>query len=201
LLGVLTISIACRVLPPRATVLLILLSLCGVALVVTQGDIGRLLREPQNYSANGLILLGILCFLVYPFGATRFAAWSPLKYTAVTMCLGLTTIVAINLALLTTHAIAPPSPAGLVFIVPHVLYMSLIASLVGVLCWNLGVKILTPLNGVPFMDVVPITAFTVSAMTGVLPTRAQIIGACITGGALILNNLYLRLRMRRAPVS
>jgi hypothetical protein len=60
-----------------------------------------------------------------------------------------------------------------------------------------GNKILTPLNGVLFMDVVPITAFIVSAISGVLATHVQIIGACVTGSALILNNLYLRYRARR----
>jgi hypothetical protein len=72
---------------------------------------------------------------------------------------------------------------------------------VGVLCWNLGNKILTPLNGVLFMDVVPITAFTVSAIQGIRPGPVQIVGASITAVALILNNIYLRHRMAPAPVA
>ncbi|WP_066511956.1 DMT family transporter [Bradyrhizobium macuxiense] len=194
LLGVLIISITRRVLPPIPTLLLVLLSFCGVALVITKGDIGGLLREPQNYSANGLIVLGMILWLIYTFGAARFVHWSALKYTTMTMVLGLSTIIAINAILVLTDTIVLPGTADALFILPHLLYMSLISSVVGVLCWNLGNRILTPLNGVLFMDVVPITAFTVSAMTGVLPTRVQIIGACITGGALILNNLYLRRR-------
>lgn len=194
LLGILIGSAASRLLPPRYTILFALLSFCGVALVITKGDIHGLLNEPHNYAANGLILLGMICWLIYTFGAARFTAWSPLKYTAITMLLGLTSVIAINLTLLATHVIALPSVSDLMFVAPHFLYMSLIASLAGVLCWNLGNKILTPLNGVLFMNVVPITAFTVSAFTGVLPTQVQIIGACITGGALILNNLYARFR-------
>jgi drug/metabolite transporter (DMT)-like permease len=196
LLGVLIHSVIRRALPPRWTILLVLLSFSGVALVVTKGDIGGLLREPQHYSASALIIVGMICWLVYTFGAARFTTWSPLKYTTVTMCLSLLSMIAIDVVLLSTRVIALPSPSDLVFITPHVLYMSLIASLIGVLCWNLGNKILTPLNGVLFMDVVPITAFAVSAMTGVLPTAVQIVGACITGSALILNNLYLRFRAK-----
>ncbi len=41
-------------------------------------------------------------------------------------------------------------------IIPHLLYMSLIASFIGVLCWNIGNKITTPLNGILFTDVVPV---------------------------------------------
>ncbi|WP_200894420.1 MULTISPECIES: DMT family transporter [Bradyrhizobium] len=194
LLGILIISVIRRVLPPPVTLLLVLLSFGGVALVITKGDVGGLLHEPQNYSANALIVLGMIFWLIYTFSAARFASWSALKYTTMTMSLGLTTIVAINAILALTQVIALPAAADLLFIIPHLLYMSLVASVAGVLCWNLGNKILTPLNGVLFMDVVPITAFTVSAIIGVVPTRVQIAGACITGVALILNNLYLRLR-------
>ena len=133
----------------------------------------------------------------YTFGAGRFATWSPLKYTTLTMSLGLTTIVAINLLLLAVDAIVWPAPADFAAVIPHILYMSLIGSLVGVLCWNLGNKILTPANGMLFMHVVPITAFVVSAATGIRPTPIQILGACITGSALILNSFYLRHQARR----
>ena len=71
---------------------------------------------------------------------------------------------------------------------------AVIAGFIGILCWNMGNKILTPMNGVLFMDVVPLTAFSISAMTGVTPTAAEITGAGMTGAALILNNLYLRYR-------
>jgi drug/metabolite transporter (DMT)-like permease len=199
MLGVLIHSVARRILPPRATVLFVLLSFCGVALVITKGDIGGLLKQPQSYAANALIVLGMVCWLVYTFGAAQFTNWSVLKYTTVTMWLGLATIIAINLSLIAAHIVAVPSVTDLVAIVPHLLYMSLIASFVGVWCWNLGNKILTPLNAVLFMDVVPMTAFTVSAIGGIIPTGVQIVGACVTGAALILNNLYLRLSARRPP--
>ncbi|MBR0895764.1 DMT family transporter [Bradyrhizobium tropiciagri] len=194
LLGILIISVVSRVLPPLVTLSLVLLSFCGVALVITRGDLGGLLREPQNYSASALIVLGMIFWLVYTFGANRFAKWSALKYTTVTMSLGLTTVIAINAILVLTQAIALPTAADLLAVAPHLLYMSFISSVAGVLCWNLGNRILTPLNAVLFMDVVPITAFIVSAITGVVPTRAQALGACVTGAALILNNLYLRRR-------
>lgn len=70
--------------------------------------------------------------------------------------------------------------------------MALVAGLVAVLCWNVGNRIITPTNGVLFMDVVPITAFIVSALNGVVPTNMQITGAVITAMALVLNNLNQR---------
>jgi hypothetical protein len=44
---------------------------------------------------------------------------------------------------------------------------------------------------------VPLTTFIVSALAGVIATPVQIAGACLTGAALVLNNLYLRRRARR----
>lgn len=197
LLGVMINSAIRRAPPPRTTLLLVLLSFGGVAVVITNGDVVGLLNEPGNYRANGLIVLGMICWVIYTFGAARFSTWSPLKYTTLTMSLGLPTIVCINLILVEAHLIVLPGAGDLAFIMPHVLYMSVIASLVGVLCWNIGNNILTPLNGMLFMDVVPITAFTVSAIAGVVATPVQIIGAGVVGSALVLNNLCLRYHGRR----
>jgi len=198
MLAVLINSITRRVLPPRYTLLCVALSFCGVALVITKGDIGSLLQQPQRYSADALVLLGLLAWIIYTFGVASFTTWSSLKYTTMTMCLGLTSIVAINLALFAAHLIPVPSAEELAAIVPHLLYMSLIGSVVGVLFWNIGNKIITPVNGVLFTNVVPITAFVVSAIGGVTPASVQIVGACMTGAALILNNIYSRRRAQPA---
>lgn len=197
MLGLVVNSIGRRVLPPRFSLLFILLSFCGVILVVTKGDIAGLLGEPQSYAANVLIVLGALCWVIYTFSASFFTRWSALKYTTITTGLGLLSIVSINGVLLARHVIPVPGKADLLAILPHLLYMGPVAGFVGILCWNLGNRILTPLNGVLFMDVVPITTFLVSAMEGIVPTDMQIAGACMTGAALVLNNIYLRQRARR----
>lgn len=197
MLGLLVNSIVRRVLPPLYSFLFILLSFCGVALVVTQGDIAGLLHAPQHYAANALIVVGALCWVVYTFGATYFKEWSPLRYTTMTIWLGLTTIIGLNLVLFAVHAVPVPRLAALGAIVPHLLYMGLWAGFVGILSWNLGNRILTPMNGMLFMDIVPMTTFVASALAGVVATPFQIAGACMTGTALVLNNLYLRRRARR----
>lgn len=197
MLGLLVNSIVRRILPPLYSFLFILLSFCGVALVVTKGNIAGLLSGPRDYSANALIVLGALCWVIYTFSASFFTKWSAFKYTTMTTWLGLTTIIAINLLLFVEHTVPVPTAEALLAIAPHLLYMGLIAGFVGILCWNLGNKILTPLNGMLFMDVVPITTFVVSSFAGVIPTHMQLVGASMTGSALILNNLYLRRRAQR----
>ena len=64
MLGVLILSAARRALPPLHIALLVSLSFCGVAVVVTKGDIGSLLNGSQNYSANALIILGMVWSLL-----------------------------------------------------------------------------------------------------------------------------------------
>jgi EamA-like transporter family len=58
MLGLVVNSVVRRILPPLYSFLFMVLSLCGVALVVTKGDVIDLLSAPQNYSANALIMLG-----------------------------------------------------------------------------------------------------------------------------------------------
>ncbi|HEU0187004.1 MAG TPA: DMT family transporter, partial [Gallionellaceae bacterium] len=200
LLGLLVNWTVRGVRPPLFSFGFISLSFLGVALVITKGNLADVLAAPQNYSANIPLILGALCWVIYTVGASFFPKWSPYRYTAITTLLGLTSIFAINALLINAGAIQLPSVEAVVTILPHLLYMSLVAGFVGVLSWNIGNKIITPLNGVLFMDVVPVTAFTISTLNGVVPAQAQVLGASMTATALILNNLYQRRRLiQKAP--
>lgn len=195
MLGVLVNWAIRRVAPPAVSVAFIIMSFCGVVTVVTKGHYSSLIEHPQAYGADLLIILGALCWVIYTVGPTFFPKWSAYRYTAVTTLLGVPSVLAINAALYVSGVVPVPSAADFRFIAPHVAYMSMIAGFVGVLCWNLGNRILTPLNGTLFMDVVPITAFLLSTTQGVVPVGAQITGACITGTALIFNNIFMRQRL------
>ncbi|MFT3811842.1 MAG: DMT family transporter [Acidovorax sp.] len=203
MLGVLVNWILRKVRPPAYSIFFIALSFCGVALVVSRGDVGALLSEPANFSADLVILLGALCWVLYTVGGSFFPSWSPYKYTTVTTGLGLVSVLVVNVALWWSGVTAFPVWDQLITVTPHLLYMAFVAGVVGVLCWNIGNRILTPLNAVLFMDVIPMTAFLVSSLQGVVPARVQIIGACFTGLALVCNNLFLRLMSARnhAPVA
>lgn len=192
MLGLLTIWALKKVRPHASTMAFILLSFSGVVLVITNGDIFVVLNSPINLAANLLLIAGALCWVLYTIGGSYFPDWSPLRYTTMTTLLGMISVVLIDLFLVGSGTISVPSAASIITIVPHLLYMALVAGLMAVLCWNVGNRIITPTNGVLFMDVVPITAFIVSALNGVVPTNMQITGAVITATALVLNNLNQR---------
>ncbi|EHO5064458.1 DMT family transporter [Salmonella enterica] len=192
MLGLLTIWALKKVRPHASTMSFILLSFSGVVLVITNGDVFAVLNSPISLAANLLLIAGALCWVLYTIGGSYFPGWSPLRYTTMTTLLGMISVVLIDLFLVGSGAISVPSAASIITIVPHLLYMALVAGLVAVLCWNVGNRIITPTNSVLFMDVVPITAFIVSALNGVVPTNMQITGAVITAMALVLNNLNQR---------
>lgn len=181
--------------PPPVSIALIVLSFIGVVTVITGGNFFNLFHDGFQFAANGCLILGALCWVIYTTGASYFPKWSPYRYTTMTTLLGLISVFVIDAVLIATGHVAVPNQAALVAVVPHLLYTALIAGFVGVLGWNLGNRIVTPMNGVLFMDVVPLTAFVVSALTGTIPAHAQIVGALISASALILNNLYQRRRL------
>jgi len=181
-----------RVRPKPLSFCFLLLSFCGVLLVVTKGNLAEAASSSQHLVASGIIVGGALCWVLYTIGGTLYPSWSPYRYTALTTLFGLISIVIINFTLLVTHGISTPDWAQLERAVPYLLYTAVVPGFLGVLCWNLGVRIVTPVNGVLFMDVIPVSAFTLSALQGILPVPAQVVGVVFTMSAIVLNNLYLR---------
>jgi drug/metabolite transporter (DMT)-like permease len=187
--------------PPKGALVFIAMSFLGVFLVISKGHAGAVFSNPRTYGPDLLLLFAALCWVVYTAGAGYFPQWSPLKYTTLTTGLGIGTAFVVTAVLLVSGATAVPSGGSVVTILPELAYMSVIAGFVGVLSWNAGNKILTPLNGVLFMDVVPTTAFVVSAIIGVIPSGMQVVGGIISATALVLNNIYLRHRLTAAPAA
>lgn len=178
--------------PSIYSFLFISLSFCGVALVVTKGHFAGLAESSSSLRADVLMIVGASCWVIYTFGATFYPKWSPLKYTTLTTVLSLVSMLAIDGILFASKLIPVPSADAIASILPHLMYMAFPAGFVAVLSWNVGNKILTPLNGVLFMNVLPLTSFAISALQGLVPTTAQILGVGLTGLALIGNNLALR---------
>lgn len=190
--------------PLRWSPLFVAMSFTGVLFVVTKGHFTALLMLQENVLADVLILLGAACWVIYTIGATYFPAWSSVRYTALTTALGVPTILGVNIALFLAGKNPMVSGGAIVSLAPHIAYMVVVAGFIGVLFWNSGNKIVTPINGVLFMDVVPMTTFAISALRGYTFNSAELFGVSLTVSALILNNVYQRFAMLRAaakPVS
>jgi len=178
--------------PAKLTIVFILLSFVGVVLVITNGNLTAIFNNPKEFFADGIMLMGSLSWVIYTNGISLFPEWSPYKYTSITCCLGLISVIAINFILIVFGVIDYPKINDYGTVLPELLYMSIPAGVIAVLTWIVGNKELTPVNGVLFMNLVPITTFIVTVLGGYIPNSSQLLGVACTCFALIFNNLYIR---------
>ncbi len=172
------------------------MAFAGVFLVITGGDPARALEGGAAH-ADLLVLAGAFCWVGYTMGGQRFPDWSPLRYTTLTCILGALSIGAITAVLTVAGPLHVPSTATLSSLRWVIAYLVVLGALVAVLSWNAGIRRLGPVNGVLFMNVVPITAFAIGVVSGHAFSATELTGAGLVIGALVANNLYLRQTTRR----
>ena len=161
-------------------------------MVITQGNFQALTGHSVTVSSTAFLMIGAISWSVYTIGNAYFPHWSAYRYTTMTTLLGLITIHLVNLSLRLTGVVPAPSTEAVLRVTPHLAYMILIAGVLAVLCWNVGNKIVTPANGVLFLDFVPVTAFMMALVHGTPVGQWQWGGAFLSGAALVVNNLHLR---------
>lgn len=179
--------------PQMFTLIIMCFALTGVLLVITKGDINNLLAVRTNLIGDTLIFIGTICWVFYTIGGTTtFNSWSPIRYTSLSCTMGVISIVALTLIGTQAKLIAPPLLNITLLNFWRLAYVAFIAGVMAVVCWNYGNKILTPINGSLFMNIVPVTTFVVSIMQGTHFKTVELIGALITICSLVANNVYIR---------
>lgn len=177
--------------PARFTLGAIGTALVGVMLVVTNGHLSSLVTSGES-KGDLLLLLGAVSWVIYTLGAGSFPGWSPLRYTTLTCLLGVMAIFTITGIATIDGAIHVPSIEAIASVEWELAYMIAFASVIAVLGWNAGIKTAGPLNGVLFINFVPVTAFFIGIFQGHRFGSAELMGAMLVIGALIANNLYAR---------
>lgn len=180
--------------PAPALLRLVGLAFAGVALVVVGEDPGAALHGGVG---DLLVLAGAVCWVRYTLASgTVFAGWSPLRFTALSAAAGSITILAIAAAGDATGVLSPPSAGDLGAVAPGLAYVVVFGAVVGVLGWNAGVRRLGPSNAALFMNLVPVTTFTIEALRGSTPGPVELAGAAVTLAALIGANVFTRVPAR-----
>lgn len=177
--------------PPVFTLTAVGAAFAGVFLVITGGHPARAFAGGEA-QWDMLFVAGAVCWVGYTMGAQRFPHWSPLRYTAITCTLGSLVIGAIILPLTIAGTLHAPSLTTITTLHWTFAYLIVLGALVAVLSWNAGIRRLGAVNGVLFINFVPITAFAIGVLSGRAFSAAEIAGAALVIGALIANNLYLR---------
>jgi len=86
-----------------------------------------------------------------------------------------------------------PSMTQITGVSGALIYMVSLAGVIAVFAWNLGNRIVTPTNGILFMNLVPITSFVITIIGGYQVSLFEVLGCAITILALIGNNVISRL--------
>ncbi|MBI2381672.1 MAG: DMT family transporter [Gammaproteobacteria bacterium] len=177
--------------PAAHTLASIALAMAGVVLVITRGDFASLLAS-KSALGDLLLLGGASCWVVYTLMSARYAAWSPLRYTTLTTLSGTVTVLAVVALAFVLGWTELPTVADMERIGWHLAYIVLFASVAAVVAWNVGIRIIGPLNGVLFINLLPISAFAIGVAQGKSFSAAELAGAVLVIGALVLNSLLSR---------
>ena len=167
----------------------ILVAFVGVSLVITKGDMSGLSSTSGNLIPALLILTGVFGWVIYTVGGSNFS-WSPLRYTTLSCILG--TASALVIVVLATIAgyLKVPDVGTVATIRWGMGYMIVISGVLAIFSWNAGNHALTPINGILFINLVPVTTFVISILSGYNMSKPEVTGAIITVAALVSNNLY-----------
>ncbi len=177
--------------PARATLLFLGVALLGVVLVVTKGRFTGVFDGGTGFG-DVLMFLGAVSWVIYSLGAADFPSWSPLRYTALTCVLSLPAILGLTAVATATGYVSPPSAGDVESVGWQLAYIIGIASVLGVLSWNAGNKLLGVTNGMLFINFVPITVFAIRIAQGHHFQPIEFVGAALVIGALIANNVVIR---------
>ena len=187
--------------PSTATLACIVAAFVGVLLVITKGDLSVLSSTSGNLIPTVLMLAGVFAWVIYTIGGSQFT-WSPLRYTTLSCILG--TVSALGMIVLATIGgyLKPPAAVTLWAIRWEMTYMIVVSGVLALFSWNAGNRALTPINGILFINLVPVTTFAISILAGYEMRKLEVVGATVTITSLVLNNLYQRTILRsndRAP--
>jgi drug/metabolite transporter (DMT)-like permease len=103
--------------PDNFTLAMIVLAVVGELLVVTSGQLARLVGG--DALGNGLVFLASLFWTAYTLGGQEFPKWSPVRYTALSCSLGSLGILLALVAATTLGHSRPPTTAELASVWPH----------------------------------------------------------------------------------
>ncbi len=177
--------------PPRATLLCMLGALGGVGLVISRGQWSFLTSGEVGYG-DLMVLAAYLGWVLYTMFVRHFTGWSPLRFTTLTVLPGAAAILAIAAGAAVTGAARLPSLAQVGDSWWQLAYMIVGSGIAAVLSWNASVQRLGAQNAILFMNLVPVITLVIEIAQGNGVDGAELAGASLTIGALVVNNLLSR---------
>lgn len=180
--------------PHIFTLLCVFIAFIGVSLVITKGDFTAFLTATDDIIPSLLIFIAVVGWVIYTMGGKHFAGWSALRYSTLSCLLGTATAVVVVFFVTLTGYVTVPTIETIQTVSPHILFMIIFPGVIALVGWNVGVGILSPLNGLLFINFVPVTTLAISMFQGNEITPFDYIGTIFIVLSLVSNNLFLRMQ-------
>ncbi|KAB0442132.1 DMT family transporter [Lysinibacillus fusiformis] len=178
--------------PKKYMLISMVIAFIGAIFVITKGDISFFLTLKYNLLSLSFILIGVVGWVIYTMGGSSFSDWSTLRYSTLTCVFG-TIVTGILTVLFTINGHVSMPHIGTISAVKYdLLFMIVLPGLVALLSWNYGVKILSSVNAILFINFVPITTLVIMMIQGYEITIFDVAGTLLVILALIRNNMYQR---------
>lgn len=159
-----------------------IISLIGVVLVISNGDITNIIKL-QFSGGDLIILLGNLAWAIYTVGCRKFISNStPLQTTSFTMLFG--TIGIVLFSVLQGDLIKEMKHIT-IFNHMILIYLGIAGAVLAYLFWNVGIKELGAAKTSIFFNLVPVFTMLLALITGLIPTLLQLVGAVLVIGGVI----------------
>ncbi|WIY61537.1 DMT family transporter [Bacillus arachidis] len=169
-----------------------IIAFIGAVFVITKGDMSFFLTLKDNLFSLAFIFIGVVGWVVYTMGGQSFSDWSTLRYSTLTCLFGTAVTGVITMIITMLGYVLVPSMETISIVKYDLLFMMTLPGIVALLTWNYGVKILSSINGILFINFVPITTLVIMMIQGYKITIFDIVGTLLVITALIRNNVCQR---------
>lgn len=178
--------------PKIYTISCIMIAFIGVLLVITKGDMNSFSSMGNQLIPIFAILTSVIGWVIYTMGGGKFSNWSALRYSTLTCLYGTVTATIFVLFSTAFGWVEVPSISAVYTVKWDLAFMIIFPGVIALLGWNIGVSIIKPVNGLLFINFVPITTVVVTFMQGNPLTTYDLIGITLVVIALLLNNIFQR---------
>lgn len=186
--------------PQLFTLGCVIVSFIGAMLVITKGDVRAFLGATDDFIPSLLIFIAVIGWVIYTMGGSEFSGWSALRYSTLSCLLGTITAIVITIGATLFGSLTVPTVESMLTVSPHLLFMIIFPGVIALLGWNIGVSILSPLNGLLFINFVPVTTLLISIFQGNQVTMFDLLGTILIIVSLLSNNIYVRLSQKKKSV-
>lgn len=183
--------------PKVYTMISIAIAFIGVLAVITKGDITALFASRHQIIPLIALLAAVIGWVVYTMGGSQFPSWSILRYSTLSCIYGTLTATVVVLLATWIGWVEFPTLSAVYAVKWDLAFMIIFPGIIALLGWNVGVRILNPVNSLLFINFVPVTTVVVTLIQGHAINTFEIIGIMLVIFGLMLNNFFQRASLEK----